>query len=430
MILQVYVCIFNILPLANFANMLQKILIVSLLVTSLIPSMFLNGSNFRYLPAFTVLFISGIYALFNLKKSKNLNHLKIYYQNNKYILVMVFMYLVVIWVSSFKTGIKENLVLISGMTFVLIAMHFLFPVFIKKKEDVLFIAHTLLFIGLFNCIITILLFLLKQAINTRYGIYGIQSIASKFGIFPEFNIEVLRGIFSNPNSLGILSASILPAILFSFAEAKSPRSRFFLILFFLLNNIVLLSSFSRASVLSAIVVLLFFSCSYVNRIFFHLSKIFILFTIVLFNFIIILGCDISYLKNLKITSVGRVSLWNKAIEIIHNNLIHGIGFSKTAIALKGLTSHNTFIEISLGSGVVAMILYSFYLILLLPKINLKDKDTVNLSHFTLLSILGFSVMQLFETLLFGGLSIANFYFLITIIAYLSLKQTQTKLNEN
>jgi len=400
--------------------MVQRILIIFLLTTSLIPSMFLKGSNFRYLPAFIIVFISGMYALFSLKESKNLNHLKTYYRGNKNILLVVFLYVLMIWVSSFKTGIKENLVLISGITSVLIIMHLLFPLLIQTRKDFVFIIKTLFCVCILNAIIAVSILLINKYENIHYGIYKIGvPLSSKLEALPGIKITVLQGIFSNPNSLGILMAFIFPAILFLIQETKSLLYRFLLIVCVLLMSFTLLHSFSRASIFSTIIVLLFFLLFYFSKGFFTVAKVIMISITLLFNLLIASGIDLNFLKNQKIIHTGRFDLWDRAIEIIQGNMLFGIGYSNTFRVLPlGYSSHNTFIEIALGSGILAMILYSIYLLLLILKIRL-DKDP-ELSIYVLLSLLSFSVLQIFETLLFGGMSIANFYFLIVMISYLSI----------
>ena len=112
----------------------DKIIIVAILITSLIPSMFLGAGNSRYIPFFIILFISCIHVLISIKRNKNIDRLRNYYVKNKYILSVVLLYIFVIWVASLNTGIKDNLILISGVSFVLVAVHFFIPVIINKKE--------------------------------------------------------------------------------------------------------------------------------------------------------------------------------------------------------------------------------------------------------------------------------------------------------
>lgn len=399
--------------------MLHKALIISLLITPLIPSIFLNQSSLRYFPIFLALFASGVYAMVSLKDRKNLAHLKTYYQNNKYILIAVLLFVLTVWSSSFKAGIKENLVMVAGMSLVLIIIHFLFPILIQKREDFALIPKTLFFIGLLNSIVAISLLLLNKYANIYYGIYRTTGAFpfSKFAIFQELKVTVLKGIFSNPNSLGILIAFVFPAALFLIKETKSRKSMLLLTICALLLIFTLLSSFSRTSILSTTVVLFFFFLFLLRKTFLNIARILMVLIILSINFIIVTGIDLSPLKKLIITSPHRIDLWNKAIQMIHNNIFSGIGASNT-VNFFFISSHNTFIEIALGTGIGAMITYSLYLILLVIKI--KPNNSSSLSAYTLLSFLSFSILQVFETLLFGGLSIANFYFIVVLVSYLSM----------
>lgn len=73
--------------------MFKKVLIISVLITSLIPFIFIDaGKLVGYAPFFILLSVSVIYALMNLKASENLDHIKTYYSKNKFILYVLFLY--------------------------------------------------------------------------------------------------------------------------------------------------------------------------------------------------------------------------------------------------------------------------------------------------------------------------------------------------
>jgi hypothetical protein len=65
-----------------------------------------------------------------------------------------------------------------------------------------------------------------------------------------------------------------------------------------------------------------------------------------------------------------------------------------------------------------MMLYCAFFILLTTIIGRSSDGS--LSAFMMLTLLSFYILQFFETQLFGGMSIANFYFLISAISYLSI----------
>ncbi len=338
---------------------------------------------------------------------------------------MVFMYLVAIWISSFKAGIKENLVLISGITFVLVVMHLLFPIIIQTRKDFLFVIKTIFLIGIVNSVIAILLLLLSIYNISDYGIHASGApISQKFKVFTNDTIIILRGIYANPNSLGVLLAFIFPAILFLIQETKLLRSKFLLAAGALLVGVTIFCTFSRASILSTIVVSLFFLLFYVNKDILKLAKTIMVSIILLFHSIIVFGVSLDFLRNQKFMYNIRVDWWANAIDIIQNNMLFGIGASNTVKIRPGksFSCHNTFIEIALSFGVLALLLYSLYLILYILKTK-KDGDP-NLYFYIILSLLSFSILQIFETLQFGGMSIANFYLLVNIIAFLSVKQSR------
>lgn len=399
--------------------MFGKILIVLLMLTSLIPSMSLGGSNVRYLPAFNVLLMIAVYAIFCLKDRENREHLWAYYKGNKYILIVVALYIVTIWISSYKTGIKENIAMISGLSVVLFIMHFIFPVFIKTREDFIFIPKSLFVIGLLNAIFAAEFLVLYKKFNINYGIADVMDLSDKVNVLPSLKMPRLLGIFSNPNSLGILMAISLPAGLMLVMEAKKLTSKLMFVLCLLVLFFVLISSFSRASILSMLFIGVLFCALYFKAMLNIIKTLLLLLTLTV-NFLILNGIELSFLKKLFASSTSnmRVDLWNKGIEMSRNNPFYGYGPSKVTELLGGYAAHNTFIEIATGSGVIALLLYSCYLILILLKI--RHEADVNLAKYALLLVAVFSVLQLFETLIFGGMSIGNFYFLVGIISYLSV----------
>ncbi len=403
--------------------MFGKILIVSILLTSLIPSISLGGSNLRYLPAFSALFLFALYSLFCIRNGENRNYLKNYLYENKYILLIVILYILMIYFSSFNVvEINKNLMLVSGISIILIVIHFLFPVILQKREDFLFIPKTLFLIGLLNSTIAIILFILNKIKNTQYGIDGIQLFSAKFAILPELEVTVLKGIFSNPNSLGMLMAIVFPAGLLLIMETKKLSSKLMLISCLFMFLFTLVSSLSRASILATTITLLLF-IALRAKLFFTIIRIFIIVFISLITFLIISGVKFSSSGTLKIIFGDRVDLWNRSVEAIQDNMAYGIGLSNI-VKLLSHASHNTYIEIALGFGISALIFYSLYLIVSILKVKLQ-KDR-NLSIYTLLTFSSFSVLQMFETLQFGGLSIANFYFLIVLVSYLSISSSLSK----
>lgn len=396
--------------------MFGKILIVLLMLTSLVPSMSLGGSNVRYLPAFNVLLMIAAYALFCLKDRENREHLWVYYKGNKYILIVVVLYIITIWVSSYKTGMKESIAMISGISVVLVVMHFLFPVLVKKRKDFLVIPAALFSIGMLNALFALEFLISSKVRGSFYGIYRVLDLSDKFAMMHGFKITVLQGVFSNPNSLGMLIALAVPACLFLILEAKRLSSRIMLISCLLFFLFVVFSSFSRASILASAIMVLLFPAVRV-KLFFNIARIFLITLSSAMALLIIAGTNLDLLSALKITSAGRVAYWNKSIESIQLHMKYGIG-SANIVPLLSESAHNTFIEIALGFGIPALIFYALYMILAVLKAGVSKER--NLSIYTILTVAGFSVLHLFETLQYGGLSIANFYFLIVLVSYLSV----------
>lgn len=549
--------------------MFGKILIVLLMLTSLIPSMSLGGSNVRYLPAFNVLLMIAVYALFCLKDRENREHLWAYYKGNKYILIVVVLYIITIWVSSLitpsvrvsaplirtsapgtpqtfsvkydvakgpvnrsevyflvnytpigdnaidlryvqrtntfslltpkgwvgcspgaaisltssqgtlncanttvtfsgnnltinwnitpnaefasttaknlyaaqntgaaslvwnnignwtidNTGLKESMALLTGISAVLFIMHFLFPLLVKTREDFIFVIKALFVIGLLNAIFAAEFFLQHKLFNSNYGIFDIVDFFGKFNMLPTLKVPRLMGVFLNSNSLGILMSITMPAGLMLIMESNKLPSKLMFALYVLGLVFALISSFSRASILASIITFIVF-LALRRKVIFDTFRVVMAALVVLLITLIFTGAKLDVLQALWITSPERIYIWGKAIDAIHTTMLSGIGASNIASFLLNplvgvpQAAHNTYIEIALGFGVIALFLYSVYLIITIQRI--KWHEDRNLSIYAMLVFSNFSVLQLFETLQFGGLSIANFYFLASVVSYLSV----------
>lgn len=172
--------------------------------------------------------------------------------------------------------------------------------------------------------------------------------------YPEFwrytysdNYNRLGGMILNPNELGMLSA--ISAII---CYDKFNKKSFIYLLFFGISILTLYYTFSRSSMIALTIVLSIYilkNKKYLNIIGAVLVLLF------LSNDILNVILPRSEVVSDFITLTGRTEIWSIAItKIIPDNFFFGTGFQNfpgPKYGIAALMSHNTFIQLFVGSGV-------------------------------------------------------------------------------
>ena len=393
---------------------MQKVLIVLLSVASLTPSMFLGEGAIRYVPPFAVLFLLALYGGLSLRKAEYRVHFRAFTSKHTLLLCLVGLYLIAIWSVSLSR-LPADLTVVAGITIVLVICHLFLPLLVRTRQEFVFVARTVFFTCLIACLAALVFLAINRLTGASYGIYKVKWLTAKLRFLPKIKITVIRGIFSNPNSFAMLIAMGLPSLMFLIREEERPLYRLLLGGAGLLCFITLLQTFSRTALLSAVVALFMSLLFLTGRHLLAVAKALVAFLLLGFPVVIIFGIDMDFMK-VKMVPTDRIALWSNATELIRQHPLTGLGIQAVQETLTK-SAHNTFIETAAAFGLIAMGIYTAYLIVFLVKLQPGEDRAAML--YALLTLAAFSILQCFETLIFGGMSISNFYTLIITLSYLS-----------
>jgi hypothetical protein len=402
----------------------SRLLIFFLFVTSLFPAI-LHSKGWGYGPAFVILFITSIFTLSELRDNQRRLELKSFVLDNKLLVTIILLYVIITSTSTWMIGSLSDSAYVIGSAIIIAVLLLFVSLQVREKGSFIFLIKLLFLVGVVNSVIALILLVLKWSHGLSLGIFSTGQFSdTKLEVLQKMNVlYALKGLFWHPNFLGILLAFAFPAGLFLAHEANSLRNRALYIAGLALFLITMAYAYAFIAFVPVCMVLVLFPIIRM-RLVFNLVRIFIAAIVLAINIIVVMGNDLTFLKSLPITSKIRVDLWNHAIIVIHEHLLFGVGASNAADYLPfRLSAHNTFISIALGNGILAMLLYSAFLLTLTWRIRLTAD--AHLSIYTILTFLTFFILQLFETQIFGGMSIANFYFLIMTFAYLSISVNRT-----
>lgn len=299
----------------------------------------------------------------------------------------------------------------------------------------------------FKCILKILIIVFTFMSLTTFYYYLTESrefyINLKGNMIPLYAADRLSGTYFHPNRLGIMTyVAIFSIIPFINTKKISTINNFILILLIVLHFFLLVLSDCRSAYVSFGIFL--FLIAYLNRkkIYTYVSKYFKIFLsgftllICIFSWLILKSERIQQLisfasnliKNegfnnkvvfeiLNLFSSNRLRLWIDAVMIAKNNFLIGVGNGNlrvSAIKLLGNDCHinkvqaenvhNIFLNILCFSGIIALILFIYLLMLIIKSIVKQLKFKTNWNSLEL------SVIAIFiGTLVYGILDIAILY---------------------
>ncbi|PHM47216.1 hypothetical protein [Xenorhabdus miraniensis] len=163
-------------------------------------------------------------------------------------------------------------------------------------------------------------------------------------------------MYRDSNFLGIQIIAILSSFLFIFKDGRINKFTFYIIISLFLLSIAL--TFSRASLISAIICIYFFIYRNKGFILFILTPIIIIFTIPFF--INEFNTDLSFNSKFYIINAAVNNIENSSLL----NIFFGYGLGNS-INIIGIGAHNLLLTILLEMGLTFFILFIIYLIYLI-----------------------------------------------------------------
>lgn len=242
------------------------------------------------------------------------------------------------------------------------------------------------------------------------GIIFASIFISLYGILQVFGIDFINWDIKNTalstlgrrNFAGEFLVMIFPYLYFLFLSGeKKEKILYFLIGILLFSHLVL--TFTRASYIAFFVSSIFFFTIYRKQIL--IPKKVLLFLLLIF----LINPSFSEIKKFeKGTIKSRIFIWKTSLKIIKENLISGTGPGNFEIVFPMYTpknihteyyikdrvedAHNDFIEITVESGIIGILLFLF-LIFTAFKVYLKNKEKL-IALVLLSSIVALSVNAL------------------------------------
>ena len=237
-----------------------------------------------------------------------------------------------------------------------------------------------------------------------------------------------RGIFENPNTLGLFCFAAQPILFYKYMTSESKSVRLASMLFVGLSIGLALVAFSRASILAMLIFLVSFSYFY-NKKFFAVAVVGSLIAgIVLLSSPLLL----ELIRLAEDPFSHRDKLWNIGVDSWKANKAFGVGYgtaglitsNEFVLVQKGLTSywlgshfHNIYVEVLcetglIGLGLFLLILFSIgHKTLYLIKSSTGKERVLSVCYFSLLlAVIIYSFFESF-TLSAGNISSVTFWIL-------------------
>ena len=108
------------------------------------------------------------------------------------------------------------------------------------------------------------------------------------------------------------------------------------------------------------------------------------------------------LLNRDLTFTGRTYIWDKAISLIKDNMVLGLGFSDMELRIKAIGiyhAHSAYLNVLLESGIIGLIFYNSIFIECGSCINKsKNKDIKNILSFLFFTLFILSINEVYVQL--------------------------------
>ena len=334
------------------------------------------------------------------------------------VLAALGLYLLWLWVSAFKTGWKPAAAILLGSTATLLFIHLILPLGLRRRADLIAPIRVLAVLFSLAAAASLILGLAKILFGLDYGIAVPAGLyLEKKELLQAFGLPfIVQGIYGHPNRLGMMSVLAIPALLAWRKECPTRTGRNWLAAAIAACLAAVFVSLSVIAAVPAAAAFVLFRTAREPA--WRRSILAALIAVVLFfNFAVILRWDMGFLAGLPITSKGRIMLWKIAVPAISQRAVFGWG-AKTVSGLLpyDFPAHNSILETGLGSGLPAMLAYSFYLILLLLRFWRIDHSPP--SQAVLGIFLVYVFMQFFESIRLGAPGVLSFPAVMIAVPYL------------
>ncbi len=247
-------------------------------------------------------------------------------------------------------------------------------------------------------------------INLAKAVLNVPSWYVKVG-----NIDILRAFlpFPDPHSLAIFLNLIYPLILIALFKALISKKSAYLLIAGII--VIQLLTFSRAGYLVFLIenigILMFFKNSrrLIGSVLGSLTALLLIAPFISGRFLNIFNLN-------DFSSLGRLKMWQKSLELFLVNPITGIGLGNFPYYMNRfigywspINVHNVYLEILVEAGIFALLAWLAFIVLICIK---AYKDNL---WFYGIAILGFAVHSFFETAIYNTPNLILFFTISALI---------------
>jgi len=299
--------------------------------------------------------------------------------------------------------------------------------YLNSKDKIIHIFKTLNFIGVFYSILGFLILALN---------YLGVSVALHLS-YTKVRMYDVSSVFPNTNTHGVLLSFIIPCAFYLFLESRKNRLFYLTCCFIMGINLIL--TFSRSSwgaaFIAVMIMLVYKFKNYkIVKVALSMGALLTVYFMIKYvsGFVIYIMENPERLNTSMFTLSGRGILWNAALKAIVEKPLTGFGIGNSVAAISNYsihimnrTPHNTFLRMWVEMGVFGLLTYLLFLVnIIYDFFKTRNKSMLLITIFAVIA--GTLFLQMFETMLLGGLSIIGGYFFIFSALFESLKKIEGK----
>lgn len=325
----------------------------------------------------------------------------------------------------FSVDKKTSITYMISFPFILLLWDWMIQ-YLNSREKIIRALNALNFIGvLYSILGIIILVLYNLGINIAIHL-----------LYTKVHSYDITSVFPNPNTHGVLLAFIIPCSFYLFLECKNKLFYLMCCLIIGINLILTLSRSSWGMAFIAVVIMLIyrFKDEKPVKVALWMGALLAVFLIVkyVYSFVLLVIQNPERLNTSMFHLSGRGILWNAALKAIAERPLTGFGIGNSVAALNNYTiyvwnrtPHNTFLRMWVEMGLFGMLIYILFIFNIIHSFfKTREKSMLFITVFSVIA--GSLFLQMFETMLLGGLSIIGGYFFIFTALFESLKEIDRK----